>query len=180
MPLLRLILCFVVLVLLNACYFAKSELLPHSQPTTVAAVTPNDSVAIMLATDGTYGGKIYQGSGRLVASRIKQSLIGKVKNAPIVESAALENALVYCKKENIPFLIKPSVLHWEDRATNWSALPDIIKIELTLLNSENHAVINTILFNASSSWWTFVNNPPEDMLDETFDEAVRRVLFRRD
>ena len=97
-----------------------------------------------------------------------------------MESAALENALVYCKKENIPFLIKPSVLHWEDRATNWSALPDIIKIELTLLNSENHAVINTILFNASSSWWTFVNNPPEDMLDETFDEAVRRVLFRRD
>jgi len=143
-------------------------------------VTPNDSVAIMLATDGTYGGKIYRGSGRLMTSRIKQSLIGKVKNAPIVESAALKNAFAYCKKENIPFLIKPSVLHWEDRATNWSALPDIIKIELTLLNSENQAVINTILFNASSSWWTFVNNPSEDMLDETFDEAVRRVLFRRD
>jgi hypothetical protein len=70
-------------------------------------VTPNDSVAIMLATDGTYGGKIYQGSGSLVTSRIKQSLIGKVKNAPIVESAALENAFAYCKKENIPFLIKP-------------------------------------------------------------------------
>lgn len=164
------------LLMLSGC-FAKSEIVPGNQMTNGSAITKTDAVAIMLPNDGSYGQTVYGGSGRLVAAKIKQATFRKVQNSEIVETAKQEEAIAYCKDRDIRFLIRPSILHWEDRTTNWSGIRDRIKLELVLVNPRDRSTLNSLMFNATSSWWTFVNNPPEDMLDESFEEAVQKLLF---
>ena len=172
----RLVLIGFLSLFLDGC-FAKSEILQGNQTTSGSAIAKTDAIAIMLPNDGSYGSTVYAGSGRLVASKIKQATFGKAQNSEIVETVKPEEAVEYCKERDIRFLIRPSILHWEDRATNWSGIRDHIKVELVLMNPRDKSTLNSLMFNATSTWWTFVNNPPEDMLDESFEEAVRKLLF---
>jgi hypothetical protein len=137
-----------------------------------STLTKADTVAIMLADDASYDA----GTGELLAAKIKQATFGKVYNSVIVETVKQDDAITYCKDRNIRFLIRPSILLWIDNATNWHVLPDHIKIELFLMNPRDQSTLNSLIFNATSSSWTFVNNPPEDMLDESFDEAIQKLL----
>ena len=170
----RLLVIGFLLLVLNGC-FAKREIVPGMQ-TGESAVTQADAVAIMLPNDGTYSGTVYAGSGKVVATTIKRATFGKVQTSEIVETTNQKEALAYCKDKGIRFLIQPSILHWEDRATNWSGMRDFIKIEVLLVNPRDTSTLNSIMYNASSSWWTFVNTPPEDMLDESFDKAIHKLL----
>ena len=70
----------------------------------------------MLPNDGAYGQTVYAGSGKLVAAKIKEATFGKVQNSEIVETVKPEEAITYCKDRDIRFLVRPSILHWEDRA----------------------------------------------------------------
>ena len=157
--------------------FAKREIVPGAQMIGDSAVAKADTVAIMLPKDGSYNGTVYAGSGKMVAAKIKQATFGKVQASEIVETTNQKDAVTYCKDKGIRFLVQPSILHWEDRATNWSGMRDFIKIEVLLVNPRDSSTVNSIMFNASSSWWTLVNTPPEDMLDESFDVAIQKLLY---
>jgi hypothetical protein len=172
----------VLLVLILTGCFAKREIVPGTQAPGESAVSRNDAVAIMLPDDGTYGGTVYAGSGKVVATQIKQAVFGKVRTSEIIDATiemTRKDVRTYCKDKGIRFLIQPSILHWEDRATNWSGMRDFIKIEILLVNPRDATTLNSVLYKASSSWWTFVNTPPEDMLDESFDQAVDRLISGR-
>ena len=171
----RLLVIGFLLLVLNGC-FATREIVPGMQTPGESVVTKADTVVIMLPNDGTYRGTVYAGSGKVVATKIKRATFGKVQTSEIVETTNPKDALAYCKDKSIRFLIQPSILHWEDRATNWSGMRDFIKIEVLLVNTRDTSTLNSIMYNASSSWWTFVNTPPEDMLDESFDKAIHRLL----
>ena len=51
------------------------------------------------------------------------------------------------------YLLKPQILHWEDRATEWSGKPDRVKVSLPLYKSGR--LIGSALVSAKSSWWTY-------------------------
>jgi hypothetical protein len=65
------------------------------------------------------------------------------------------------------YLIEPKILHWEDRATEWSGKADRVKVSLPLYRSGS--LVGSALVTANSSWWTFGGDHPEDLLDASFE-----------
>ena len=68
---------------------------------------------------------------------------------------------------SIEYVLKAQILHWEDRATEWSAKPDRVKISLPLYKSGQ--LIGSALVSAKSSYWTFGADHPEDLMDAPFE-----------
>ena len=64
-------------------------------------------------------------------------------------------------------LIEPKILHWEDRATEWSGKADRVKVSLPLYRSGS--LIGSALVTANSSFFTFGGDHPEDLLDAPFE-----------
>ena len=65
-----------------------------------------------------------------------------------------------------------AILHWEDRATEWSGKADRVKVSLPLYRSGS--LVGSALVTANSSWWTFGGDHPEDLLDTLSSPTQRR------
>ena len=127
-----------------------------------------DDVAVRVAVpgDGSYDEKVYPGSGGIVAERIVDHLRERFTN---VERGTADAGSVRVLE------ITPAILHWEDRATNWSGIRDRIRVELRLRDLPGDRQ-RLLVFAANNSWFTLVNNPPESLLDASFDAAVDELL----
>lgn len=123
---------------------------------------------IMQPQDGAYGGKAYFGSGRAVAQRVQQASQARFPRARVsTQFSATPPAPGSLRIE--------AVIHqWEDRATNWSGVTDKIRVQLSLYDAIS--LRRTLTYSANSSFWTFVNSPPEVLLDGDFDDAVLQLL----
>lgn len=124
------------------------------------------AVRVVTPADGAYGGKPAVGSGALVAAaieRVANASYRDVGTGPAGAGAArtLE--------------VTPRLLHWEDRATNWSGLLDRVEVELRLRDLPSKRE-RTLVFEARNGWLTFVNNPPEALLDASFEAALQELL----
>jgi len=135
-----------------------------------------DKFGVMLSRDGKYETIDYVGSGMIVALRIKEDLHKIFREVILIKTIDRQKAIDDSKEQNIKYLLIPVISHWEDRATNWSGKPDIIKVQLSLYDVDLGRIVNSVLFNAESSWWTLVNTAPQEMLDQSFEQAVLGLL----
>lgn len=165
-------------VLLGSCFVAKSEILPDEQYHAAATVGVDQKIGVMQPKDPSYADEHYPGSGLILSNRVKEALHGSAKEVVMLGTDQLDEAIRICENNGVQFIIRPIIQHWEDRATNWSGLPDKIALELILIDSPGGGTLNSLLFNASSTFFTFTNQPPEHMLDDSFETAVQQLLSR--
>lgn len=62
------------------------------------------------------------------------------------------------------FLVYPQIVHWSDRATEWSGIPDRITLDLTIYDIATGDVLNRQEIRASSRWATFGGDHPQELL----------------
>jgi hypothetical protein len=145
-------------------------------PADQSAAPAMDRVCVTTAKDGKYDGEPYPGSGAELSGRIlavlRESKLGHSTLVPEADDEGVKQ----CAAKGFEYMLEPRALHWEDRATQWSGLPDRISIDLTLSSVQPYKNIRHATFSAKSTWFTFVNNPPEDMLDENFANFVLDVV----
>ncbi|MGK0204452.1 MAG: hypothetical protein ACI89X_000465 [Planctomycetota bacterium] len=155
-----------VLALLPAC--ASYEIVRGTPFDDLAGAEKNVVVRVVEPPDGSYDGKTASGSGSLVARRIEQAVSKRFPNVAATKASA-------AAAPGRTLEIAARLLHWEDRATNWSGKSDKVQIQLELrdLPSGKGRVLT---YDAASSWFTFVNNPPQDLLNREFDAAVNELL----
>jgi len=72
------------------------------------------------------------------------------------------------------FTIKPEILHWEDRATEWSGRPDRVSISLQTYDRHGRTVDASVI-DAKSSWWTLGADKPEAQLTRAFADYAGRL-----
>lgn len=127
------------------------------------------AVRVVAPQDGSYGGKTALGSGALVAAAIERAANQGYEDVAVGSGSGSASRTLE---------ITPRLLHWEDRATNWSGISDRIEVELVLrdLPADRR---RKLVFAAKSGWFTFVNNPPEQLLDGAFAAAVVELLPER-
>lgn len=138
-----------VALALSGC-ISKRELLTTMQ----GRVPAGSKIAVFVPADGTSFGEKYPQSGEVVSRKLAAALCQYFPGA----SVGFESA---------DYRIVPQILHWEDRATEWSAKPDRVKISLPLYRGSN--LVGSAMVSAKSSWWTFGGDHPEDLLDLPFD-----------
>lgn len=156
---------------LTSCYTAGSEVTRGTLFEPMEPLAGSTSIEVVMPDDGIYGGRAYLGSGRAVASRIQQAARMRFPNTAVIQAPSAGAAT---RSERRSLRVEAVIHQWEDRATNWSGVADKIKVQMTLRDGPR--VRRDLTYSAHSTWWTFVNSPPEELLDADFDEAVLELL----
>jgi hypothetical protein len=140
----------------------KMEQLPLEAPTvrtgtSLPALRLGDPVVVSKPSDGRYGDKVYAGSGAMV----QLALVSCLKSNGLDAVARVEGKDAATGPNK--WHVVPTILEWEDRATEWSGLPDRIKVEVRTIDPEGRPRDVTIV-SGSSKWATFGGDHPQDML----------------
>jgi hypothetical protein len=137
----------------------------------------NCSVYISTPSDGSYGGTLYPNSGRMTAQALKSAFSKKVarvkvSTAPETHETGLNNA----RSQNFSHYLWPDILHWEERATEWSGRPDRIEVKIELVRVDDAKAVDSVIIKGSSKWATFGGDHPQDLLPKPFNSYVSSIF----
>lgn len=130
------------------------------------------SVVISVPVDGFYETQQYTGSGNSTANAIRSAFM---KHSDKVTVSPECHDLDCLKEKNIikqGYYVVPQILHWEDRATEWSGIPDKIEIKITIYNAESNSRIASTIISGKSKWATFGGDHPQDLLPEPISSYI--------
>lgn len=131
---------------------------------------------IMIPEDGQYDGRPYQGSGRMLSNQIEVALSPRVMRVGTTTQKDLPAALAQARSEGFDYVIEPKILHWEDRATEWSGRPDRITIKIVVWETATGRSVSTSQERASSRWATLGGDHPQDLLPKLLESWSSRVF----
>lgn len=137
---------------------------------------PADTIFIAVPEDGAYGADIYRGSGRNTAQIIYSAFSKHTRSARIGHSVqSFEEALASTRKGGQKYLVYPTILHWEDRATEWSGIPDKVEVKIEIVESTSGEAIASGVAKGKSGLATFGGDHPQDLLPDPVEEFVSSV-----
>jgi succinate dehydrogenase/fumarate reductase flavoprotein subunit len=133
-------------------------------------------VYVITPQAGSYGAARYPDSGRHVAQAAHAAL-AKYTNKVTVgrEPETIDSARRKAQAAGAAYVFEPTILNWEDRATEWSGLPDRITIKMVIWNAKTGSEVASTLARASSKWATFGGDHPQDLLPELMANFVDRL-----
>jgi hypothetical protein len=144
----------------TGCYVSNREI----KYSIKGAVPVGTAISVITPEDGIYMEDVYPNSGKVVARKLVAALIPHYPGSMVSSGG------------RSVYLIEPKILHWEDRATEWSGKADRVKISLPLYRSGS--LVGSALVTANSSWWTFGGDHPEDLLDAPFESYAASLAAK--
>lgn len=129
-------------------------------------------VAISIPENGRYNAIIYAYSGQDTASSVRSAFANHAPVVDILDDCEPKDCLGQIDPSTYGYYVKPEILHWEDRATEWSCIPDKVEIRLTVFETSNKAVINSLVFTGKSKLMTFGGDHPQDLLKKPVTKFV--------
>ena len=159
---------FVLIVLLPLAACTNSYRMEKAGGT-VTSTTPllahGEKVLVMLPADGEYGAIKYAGSGTSTQRAIVAALSAAGADALTGKAIGDRSAAIAAAKQaNAKWLVIPRIQGWEDRATEWSGLPDRRKLEITIVLVQTEQLSDSTVVSGASKWATFGGEHPQDML----------------
>jgi hypothetical protein len=137
----------------------------------------NKNIFISIPEDGRYGNINYNGSGQNTSQIIFMSLSkysNNVEKDRYYES--LKDALVYSYEKGFEYLFFPVILEWEDRATEWSGLPDKVAIKIRVIDVKTNKTLDSVIIKGQSGLATFGGDHPQDLLNKPIDEYIHSLF----
>ena len=165
----------VIVVLLAAGCTNKFRIDSYQPPE--QSLSNSASAYVMLAADGAYGSKNYVGTGRMTSSALVNAVsthLNKVNMASRLEDR--DEALVSAQREGLTYVFEPIILHWEDRATEWSGKTDKVTIKTVVWDAESEMVLTSVVSRASTKWATLGGDHPQDLLPKMLKTAVDKMF----
>lgn len=143
------------------------------QPSGTTHLSATDRVYISVPADGAYGSEVYSGSGRNTAQIIYASFARYSKAARVGHDALdFDEALEAARHGGQDYLILPTIMHWEDRATEWSMIPDRAEVKIEVVRVLSGEVISSGIAKGKSGLATFGGDHPQDLLPEPIEAFV--------
>jgi hypothetical protein len=133
--------------------------------------------AILVATpkNGSYDKKEYTLSGQQTAAAI-QAAFARFSNQVVVSSSCTDLPCLQTEgKQGYAYYVVPEILHWEDRNTEWSGMPDRIEVKLIVSDAQGNKEISSIVISGKSKWATFGGDHPQDLLPEPIKQYVESL-----
>lgn len=128
-------------------------------------------ITIATPADGRYETKPYPASGVMTAAAVKAAFSHYSNRVTVVESCRELSCLE--QHSSSGYYVVPEILHWEDRATEWSGIPDKIEVKLTIYDTTGTEPLESTILSGKSKWATFGGDHPQDLLDKPIAEYVR-------
>lgn len=136
-------------------------------------------IYVAIPFDASFKDKVAQGSGKATAQAFTAAFSRHMRAtlmSRIPES--LEEALESARRANTDYLVYPTILKWEDRATEWSGRRDRLALKVDLIDLGSSRVVFSREIAATGKWMSDGGDKPSDLLDEPAEQYVN-ALFRR-
>lgn len=127
------------------------------------------SVVIQTPRDGQYGAQKYARSGEMTADAFRE---GFLRYSSDVKFAKAEQSKTEYSGQSNMYFAEPVILHWEDRATEWSGKPDRIEIKLNVYDTRSMELLSSAMLSGKSKWATFGGDHPQDLLQKPIKEYL--------
>lgn len=129
-----------------------------------ATLVKEKSVAVLVPKNGEYETAVYQKSGAYTADAVREGLMHYSNDVAIVSKSDANDIFSLVDSDKYSYMFKPEILHWEERATEWSGKPDRIEIKITVYDTKKRNVLSSQIFSGKSKWFTFGGDHPQDLL----------------
>lgn len=133
------------------------------------------SVLISIPEDGWYENTQYRNSGQMTANAVRAAFSKNARKADLANGCDGVECLEEINSEEYGYFVKPVILHWEERATEWSGKPDRIEVQLFVYDSATKDELANSSYTGKSKWATFGGDHPQDLLPEPTNEYVRTL-----
>jgi hypothetical protein len=159
-----------MLLLLSACADSHQLMRMGGDRT---KLDPSGLVYVSVPRDGQYGQTTYYGSGQNTAQIVVTAISQYAKR---VEGGhgyqEFDTALDSAEKLNAQYLVVPTILEWEDRATEWSGIPDKASVKLIVVDIATGTTLDSVLIKGKSGLATFGGDHPQDLLPKPVGEYI--------
>lgn len=122
------------------------------------------SLAIASPADGAFEGDVYAASGKMTSSAVRNAFAPFATPTTVVDSCKDLACLKASAPAKFDYYAVPEILHWEDRATEWSGKPDKIEVKLTVYEGETWKELASTIISGKSKWATMGGDHPQDLL----------------
>jgi hypothetical protein len=168
----RLATTVIIAVFISGCAstYKQSSL---TEPT--AKLMRGKPIVIATPSNGSYENKEYSASGKMTALAV-HAAFARFTNSITVSTECKElECLKINKSSNFDYYIIPEILHWEDRATEWSGIPDKIEVKLSIYEGQTWKELASTIISGKSKWATFGGDHPQDLLPEPINKYVESL-----
>ena len=159
---------------ISICLSSCSATYNHQVVKDMGAKLERDKgVFISTPKDGWYGRIEYKGSGKMTAGAIKAAFSKFSNDVYVSEECMRRDCLSVISAEKYAYYVEPEILHWEDRATEWSGIPDKIEIKISIYDSNLKTQLASVVIDGESKWATFGGDHPQDLLPDPINQYVQ-------
>jgi hypothetical protein len=135
-----------------------------------AKLERGQQTCIITPADGSYGSKLYPGSGAITASLLQGALTsyaGSVKVLTVQDD--VQAGLKQASGLGCHYVFHPQILNWEPRAASWSARPTKVHVLMNVydLKKGRDVLISQSLESTGRSI-TFISQHPSEILKDLF------------
>ncbi len=171
-----LVLCTWILWLVPILGMGCVSTYEYEEPTLEAGPLAEDRrVMICTPEDGWYSTTRYPNSGDSTARALREAFVPYARLVTIGPQCDDNTRLEDIDTSGYDYVVCPTILHWENRATEWSGLPDRIRIGLVVYNASSRDVLAKGSYAGKSKWATFGGDKPEDLLPEPTQRFVDQL-----
>ncbi|MCC4834970.1 DUF4823 domain-containing protein [Shewanella sp. 10N.7] len=135
------------------------------------------SVAVLISTpeNGWYDQTEYRNSGRMTANAVRSAFSKSASKVTITTDCKGQECLESIDPNTYGYFVQPIILHWEDRATEWSGKSDKVEIQIITYDSKSKKEIGNTTYTGKSKWLTFGGDHPQDLLEEPTHKYVESL-----
>lgn len=142
-----------------------------------AMLDPAGSAYVSMPMNGRYGQTVYADSGTITAVEVTRAFSAFLTITTQARYAqSKDEALEQARIEGYSYLVHPVIRHWEDRATEWSGLPDKISVEISVFDVATGELLDNARIDGKSKWATLGGDHPEDLLEKPLAEYARTLF----
>ncbi len=138
----------------------------------IVPLVEEKSVLVATPVNGSYNDKEYPSSGEMVAQVVKSVFEKFAADVQLSEACHDLECLKRTSSGNFGYYVVPEILHWEDRATEWSARRDKIEIKLEVFDGKTSEKLASTVISGQSKLVTIGGDHPQDLLEKPVWEYV--------
>lgn len=168
---------FTLVLLVSSVAWVSGCASTYKQETIAAAQTKlatGGTALVATPPDSAYGDENNPGSGAATASAVRAAF-SRYTSTTEISTNCNDFACLNNNSKHYDYYVVPQILHWEDRATEWSGRKDKVEIKVTIYSPAG-AVLASNIISGKSKWATFGGDHPQDLLPEPLNTYVQSLF----
>lgn len=173
-PLFLLMAGFAVLTACKSTYSEK-DLSTEAPP----ILKSNSRIYVAIPFDATFKKEVVQGSGKQTAQAFQVALMRYTRSVYISKfPESIAEALEIARNGYMQYVLYPTIVKWEDRATEFTGRRDRVTVKADLIDLTTSKIVFSREIEVVGKWMTDGGESPKDLLDQPAEQYAN-ALFRR-